>query len=514
MSASGTPDVSYDARTGQARGTFPTTGSAEVRAILEAAAAAAPIVATTAPGVRAEWLLALADALEEPETKARLVAVADAETALGEIRLGGEVSRTAQQLRFYASVAVEGSYLQVTLDSADASTTPPAPALARVQVPLGVVAVLGASNFPFAFGILGNDTASALAAGCPVVAKAHPAHPETCRVLAEVAEAALLSAGAPLGLWELVSGFDSGTALVQAPEVAAVAFTGSQRGGMALWRQASEREVVIPVFAEMGTVNPAVVTQLAAALCPEEIAAGFVASFTLGMGQFCTKPGLLLVPSGSPLPGLVAEALVAAAPRGWLLTEGIAGSYAAGVEELVAAGAEPLAAVAPEDSATSAPGGWNAGARVFTVAASALTAPSRLTEECFGPVGLVTEYADPAELEAILATLQGTLAASVMSYGEDDPEVAGLLARLTPLAGRVAVNDWPTGVAFRWGQQHGGPWPATTVPSATSVGAAALDRFTRPVTYQSAPDAALPPALQAANPWRLPRRLDGVWTPA
>lgn len=503
-----TREVSFDARTGQERGSFPVSSPADVRRILAGAAAAAPVVAAAAPAVRADWLHAIADALEVPETKARLVEAADSETALGEVRLAGEVSRTASQLRFYAGVATEGSYLGATLDSADDSTTPPAPALARVQVPLGVVAVLGASNFPFAFGVLGNDTASALAAGCPVVAKAHPAHPETCQLLAEVTEAALLAAGAPLGTWELVTGFEAGSALVSAPEVAAVAFTGSQRGGMALWRQATEREVVIPVFAEMGTVNPAVVTRLGAILRAEEIAAGFVGSFTLGMGQFCTKPGLLLAPVGHDLPRLVAKALAAAAPHGWLLTEGISRSYAAGVGELIGAGGEPLATVDPTES------GWRAEPQLLQVSAEALSAPSRLTEECFGPVGLVAEYADDAELERILGTLQGTLAASVMSGGSEDPEVPGLLTRLTPLAGRVAVNDWPTGVAFRWGQQHGGPWPATTVPSATSVGAAALDRFTRPVTYQSAPDAALPPALQAANPWGVPRRIDGAWTAA
>ncbi len=501
-------DISYDARTGTERARFPASTLAEVDAVVAAAATAAPLVAATPPTDRAAWLHAIADALEAPDTVARLVAAADAETALGEVRLSGEVARTANQLRFYAGVAAEGSYLAVTLDAADSTLAPPAPALARLRVPLGVVAVLGASNFPFAFGVLGNDTASALAAGCPVVAKAHPAHPETSRLLAEVAESALVAAGAPLGLFEIVSGFEAGAALVAAPAVSAVAFTGSQRGGMALWRLAAEREVVIPVYAEMGTVNPAVVTVLGAELRAEEIAAGYVGSFTLGMGQFCTKPGLLLAPVGYDLPRLVAEALAAARPQGWLLTEGIASAYAAGVGELHRAGAAPLTEVTGGDA------GWSAAPLALTVPAAALTSTSRLTEECFGPVGLVTEYADRAERDAIIGTLQGTLAASIMSGGDADPEVADLLTALTPLAGRVAVNDWPTGVAFRWAQQHGGPWPSTTVPAATSVGAAALDRFTRPVAYQSVPDAALPAPLQGANPWRLPRRIDGVWTPA
>ena len=290
------------------------------------------------------------------------------------------------------------------------------------------------------------------------------------------------------------------------PEVAAVAFTGSQRGGLALWRLAIQRDVVIPVYAEMGTVNPVVMTTAAAART-EEIAAGFVGSFTLGAGQFCTKPGLLLAPTGYDVPARVAAALQSARPTGWLLTEGIAAAYGSGVAELVGAGAEVLGRVpGPAE-------GWSADATVLVVAAADLKPGSRLLEECFGPVALVAEYADHHELTEVLEALQGALAASVMSAGPEDPETPDLVGALTPLAGRVAVDDWPTGVAFTWAQQHGGPWPATTFPSATSVGAAALDRFTRPVTWQSAPASALPPALQEDNPWRLPRRVDGRLMP-
>jgi NADP-dependent aldehyde dehydrogenase len=366
--------------------------------------------------------------------------------------------------------------------------------------------VLGASNFPFAFGALGNDTGSAIAAGCPVVAKAHPAHPQTSALLATVATAALADAGAPEGAFGLVAGFEAGEALVRGPEVAAVAFTGSQRGGLAVWRLAMQRDVVIPVYAEMGTVNPVVMTTAAAART-EEIAAGFVGSFTLGAGQFCTKPGLLLAPTGHDVPARVAAALQSARPTGWLLTEGIAAAYGSGVAELVGAGAEVFGRV------PGPAGGWSADAMVLVVSAADLKPGSRLLEECFGPVALVAEYADHRELTEVLGALQGALAASVMSAGPEDPETPDLVGALTPLAGRVAVDDWPTGVAFTWAQQHGGPWPATTFPSATSVGAAALDRFTRPVTWQSAPAPALPPALQEDNPWRLPRRVDGQLMP-
>ena len=491
-------DVSHDARTGTVIARLPTSTADQVRNVVARAAAAAPGVAAATPAERRRWLVAVADALEDPQAADELVRIADRETALGEARLTSELVRCAGQLRFYGDVGAEASYLRVTVDHPKDST----PDLRRMQVPLGPVAVLGASNFPFAFGALGNDTGSALAAGCPVVAKAHPAHPETSAALATIAIAALAAAGAPEGAFGLVAGFEAGEALVRAPEVRAVAFTGSQHGGLALWQMAIQRDVVIPVYAEMGTVNPVVMTT-ASTVRTDEIAAGFVGSFTLGTGQFCTKPGLLLAPAGYDVPARVAAALHSARPTGWLLTEGIAAACGTAVAELVGAGADVLGRVpGPAE-------GWSADATVLAVSAKDLKPGSRLLDECFGPVALVAEYADQDELTRTLGALSGALAASVMSAGPEDPETPGLVGALTRLAGRVAVDDWPTGVAFTWAQQHGGPWPATTYPSATSVGGAALDRFTRPVTWQSAPASALPPALQEDNPWRLPRRVDG-----
>lgn len=492
-------DPSYDARTGTRVAEVPTTPATQVRAVLARAATVAPDVAATHPAVRRDWLYAVAAAVEVPATAADLVEVADRETALGPARLTSELARCAAQLRFYGDVAVEGSWLGVTLDRAAG----PTPDLRRLRVPLGPVAVLGASNFPFAFGSLGNDTGSALAAGCPVVAKAHPAHPETARLLTAHATAALEGAGAPRGTFDQVAGFAAGAELVSAPETAAVAFTGSQHGGLALWRLANERDVVIPVFAEMGTVNPVVVTP-GGARRAEEIAGGFVASFSLGMGQFCTKPGLLLVPAGQGVPARVAAALTEAAPTGWLLTEAIASSYRAGIEELESAGGTVLAhGAATQD-------GWSGAVTLMGVPAERLVRGSRLLGECFGPVALVAEYAGLAELRVVLGNLQGALAGSVWGEGPDDPDLADLVSALAPRVGRVMVDQWPTGVAFTWAQQHGGPWPATTVPAATSVGAAALERFTRPVAWQNVPQAALPPALREDNPWGLPRRVDGV----
>jgi len=491
--------ISYRARDGQSLGAVPESTPAEVGAIAARAAAAAGTVAETSPAARSEWLNALADTVVAERDD--LACLADDETALGLPRLTGEVERMAGQLRFYASVALEGCYLGVTVDAASASS----PGLVRVNRPLGPVAVFGASNFPFAFGVLGNDTASALAAGCPVVAKAHPSHPLLCRRLSELAVAALRDAGAPQGVFDIVTGVERGADLVLAPEIAAVAFTGSQNGGLALWRLAAEREAVIPVYAEMGTVNPVVVTR-AAAVEFKTIASGFVRSFTLGAGQFCTKPGLLFAPSGHDAVAVVAAMLAEESPSPVLLTQSIAEGVADKVADMVAAGAQVAGRAA-------GPGvGWSADAVVLTAPITALQTGGPLLEECFGPVALVIEYTDDEELARALLSMQGSLTGSVFTAGDDDPDAASLISLLAGQVGRVTRNEWPTGVAWTWAQHHGGPWPATSAPAATSVGAAALNRFVRPVAYQAVPDAWLPPEARAGNPWRVPRRVDGEMT--
>jgi NADP-dependent aldehyde dehydrogenase len=487
---------SYDPRTGCVVATCDETGSAEVRALVERAAAAAQLLAATRPAERRSWLRQVADALEAHTDE--LAALADAETALGPERLRGEVARAANQLRFYGDVAAEGSYLGVTVDPVTAST----PALVRVSRPLGPVAVFGASNFPFAFSVLGNDTGAALAAGCPVLVKAHPAHLGLSLRQAEIARQALSAAGAPDGTFELVVGHQAGVDLVTAPQVAAVAFTGSQTGGLALWRLANERETVIPVFAEMGTVNPVVVTRDGAGDMAT-VAKGFVGSFTLGSGQFCTKPGLMLAPAGSGAAMAVAEALRQAAPTPVMLTRAIADSVVSGIAEMEAAGAEVVQLL---DAGTD---GWSAPAAILQADVADLAPGSRLLDECFGAVVLVCEYGSDEELDAALTAVQGSLAASLITGDVADPQAAHLVETLSRKVGRVAVDDWPTGVAFSWAQQHGGPWPSTTAPSATSVGAQGLARFVRPVAYQSAYDAWLPAEARSDNPWGLPRRVAG-----
>lgn len=488
--------VSHAPRTGEVAGSVRDSTPDEVARAVERAARAAAAVAQTPPRGRRTWLEALAQVLEDHRDE--LVRLADHETALGVPRLRGELDRAADQLRFYADVAVEGSFVGLTRDGA----TEGRPELVRLHVPLGPVAVFGASNFPFGFGVLGNDTASALAAGCPVVVKAHPAHALLCARLAELAETALRQAGAPAGTFGQVSGFDAGRRLVEHPSVRAVGFTGSQAGGLALWRAANERDVVIPVYAEMGTVNPVVMTPAAVGRL-DDVVTGFVGSFTLGAGQFCTKPGLLLAPQGRGVAEAVARALTAASPVPTMLTEAIAAAASDGVSRLREAGAEVVAAVAGPGA------GWSTDAVVLSAPAEALRPGSALLEECFGPVAVVVEYATPAEAASLLGRLQGSLTATVVTSGPDDPDAADLVVSASRQVGRVTVDDWPTGVAWTWAQQHGGPWPATSHPASTSVGAAALDRFVRPVSYQSVPDAWLPEAARVANPWELPRRIDG-----
>lgn len=494
--ASSVPSI--DPRSCEVLAQVPVSTQDEVGRVVGRAGQVAAAVSNAAPDTRATWLEALADAVEARAEE--LGDIADRETGLGRARLDGEVLRCATQLRFYASVARNGAWLEATIDHA----TNAVPDIRRVRRALGPVAVFAASNFPFAFGTLGHDTGSAIAAGCPVVVKGHPAHPQTHRLLSEIAAKALADVGAPVGLFGEVTGFEAGNALVVHPSIAAVGFTGSQQGGLALWSLASTRRVVIPVFAEMGTVNPVVVTRRGADDA-EGVAAGCVGSFTLGMGQFCTKPGLLLVPAGSDMASALATALRQAAPRGPLLTAGMATAYVAALDRLVAAGASVIGDV-PDPGAGTA-----VSAVVLSAPSSALNPDSPLLEECFGPVIVVVEYSDDTERDVVLGQLQGCLVASVIAEpGGDDLEVGPLVARLESHAGRVTVNSWPTGVATTWAQHHGGPWPATTSPAATSVGAAALQRFTRPVAYQGLPAQALSPALREENEWSIPRRVDGA----
>lgn len=493
-----------DPRTGEPVGDpLPLTAPDELENLLAAAHAAAAGFAATSPPVRAALLQALADALDAASDQ--LVPLAQAESGLPEGRLTGEVARTSGQLRMFAEVVLDGDHLGVIIDEADPSAVPPRPDLRRWREPLGPVLVYAASNFPFAFSVLGGDTASALAAGCPVLVKAHGSHPATSAAVAALAREVVAGQDLQPGTFGLVVGDEQGLHALQDERIAAAGFTGSTAGGQFLARVAADRPRPVPFFGELGSVNPAVVTAAAAAARGAEIARGFVASMTLGTGQFCTKPGLLFLPAGHGMDDALADAVTHADPAP-MLNARIRDQLGDGIARLAAHRDVTLVA---EAGAPPASGAW-ASSRLFRTTARAVAEdPGVLADEYFGPNALVVEYDDEKDLLTALDHIEGTLTATVQLQQDDPGPVPGVLDALRKRAGRVIVNGWPTGVAVTWSMQHGGPWPATTDAAHTSVGATAIERWLRPICYQDVPEALLPQALRPDNPWGLPRRVNG-----
>jgi NADP-dependent aldehyde dehydrogenase len=495
--------VSIDPRTGETvEVVAQETTTAEVDRLAAAALAAAPGLEAMGRTGRAALLRALADALEARRDD--VVAVADRESGLGPTRLNGELTRTAYQLRLFAEVLEEGSYLEATIDSAGPTPMGPRPDLRRMLVPIGPVAVFGASNFPLAFSVPGGDTASALAAGSPVIVKAHGSHPATSQLVFDVLVEAARGAGAPEGTLGIVHGVQAGADLVAHPAIRAVGFTGSVNGGKALLAIIEQRPDPIPFYGELSSLNPVVVTPRAAGERGAQIGTELVGSFTLGAGQFCTKPGLAFVPSGpegDAVLDAMAEAVRAAAPQ-TLLNEGIAGSFGRissslaelpGVET-VAQGSEPQG---PGFQATP-----------LLLQTSAAELPHEVTEECFGPVAVVARYEDEKALFAALDAMPSSLTATVLR-GEGEIELPLAVSQeLRTRAGRLVYDAYPTGVAVSWAQHHGGPWPSTNSQH-TSVGTSAIRRFLRPVTWQGAPQEVLPEEL-TDDFQGIPRRVDGV----
>ena len=475
--------------------------------LLERLSATASRLADSAASDRARALRAVADALDAAVDE--LVVLAHDETGLPHPRLTGEVARTTSQLRLFASELQEGFWLDVIIDTPDPDAQPvPRPDLRRMQVAAGPVLVFAASNFPFAFSIAGGDTASALAAGCPVVVKAHPGHPATSRRTAEIVTAAWEGAGMPPGSFAMVEGERTGVEVLRHPSIAVGAFTGSEQGGTALARIAAERDVPIPFYAEMGSLNPVFVTPGAVTARGEAIADGFVGSFTLGVGQFCTKPGLLLLPRGHGLDETLAAAVQAVAPAPMLVPR-IAEANRAGQAALAGMpGVRTIAAVPPDDAS----GPLGGALLVATDLATMLEHREALLAECFGPTSLVIEYDDQEGALEAAAAFGGTLTATIHAEDDEAVAVAPLARLLQDRAGRLVWNGWPTGVAVTGAMHHGGPFPATTHPAHTSVGATAIRRFLRPVVFQDYPAALLPAALQDANPLGLQRRVDGSFT--
>jgi NADP-dependent aldehyde dehydrogenase len=479
------------------------TDPATLEKTLAAAAEAARPAAEATPAERARWLTAAADALDAAADD--LVPLAHAETHLPAApRLTGELKRTTFQLRLFAEVLGDGEYLGATVDHADPDwPMGPRPDIRRVKTAIGPVLVFAASNFPFAFSVAGGDTASALAAGCPVVLKAHPGHPELSALTGRIVREALLAAGAPAGLFAVIFGQEEGVTALKDPRIAAASFTGSIPGGRALFDIANARPRPIPFYGELGSVNPVVVTEAAIAARGEAVAQGYAASFSLGAGQFCTKPGLVFLPEDHGLTDALRSAL-AGAPAQPMLNDRIANGYSSQLGKLREVPGVEVVAESPAEAPAFTP------TLLATTGKQFLEGGDTVHEECFGPASLIVTYAGQAELLSLLDVVEPGLTATIHGEESDADWIRPVLPALSRVAGRLLWNDWPTGVTVSWAQQHGGPYPATTAPTTTSVGTAAIERFLRPVAWQGFPDALLPEPLQEANPWRLPRRTDST----
>jgi NADP-dependent aldehyde dehydrogenase len=433
------------------------------------------------------------------------------ETALPRARLTNERSRTCAQLRMFAQIVREGSWVEAVIDLGEPNRQPlPKPDLRRMFVPRGPVAVFGASNFPFAFGVCGGDTASALAGGNPVIAKGHPSHPGTNELFARAVSAAIDECKLPAGLFALLQGrrHELSAWLVQHPHTAAVGFTGSHRAGRALFDLASQRKTPIPVYAEMGSVNPVVILPAAVRERAQAIAEGLSASLLLGGGQFCTKPGVIFVVGDDER--LFIDALtrqVQSAPQVSLLNRSLRDAFAERAESISAAsGVTTVVSGKSTDYAGQS-------AALFETSASVFLREPRLHEEAFGPAGLVVQC-DSAELAiSCVESLGGNLTGTVHAGRDEDSSMAARVLRcLENGVGRVIVNGYPTGVEVCYAMVHGGPYPATTDSGTTSVGSAAIRRFVRPVAYQNLPQRFLPPALRDDNPLSITRLVNGQWT--
>ena len=477
----------------------------QLERIAQLAADVAPVWAATTPRDRATALVAAADALIDAQ--AELVATAMKETGLTEPRLVGELKRTAVQLRLFADVVVDGSYLDVRIDEADSEfALGVRPDLRRYRIPVGPVLNFAASNFPFAFSVAGGDTASALAAGCPVIVKAHSGHPQLSTETARVIIGALAAAGAPAGTLQVITGRASGVDMLGDPRIRAGSFTGSIRAGRLLADLAAARPAPIPFFGELGSVNPAFVTAAALSERAEEIADGFATSVSGSAGQLCTKPGFLFLPEGHGLRELLA-ARAAATSEHRLLYPGIATGYRDRRDTILAT--TGVSVIAKGSLRFDQDGhGWATPTLVSVSADDLLAQRERLLDEAFGPLSIVVEYENESQLAQLADQLfEGNLTGTVHAgAGEDTAAVRALVEWISQHAGRVLFGGWPTGVAVTPAMQHGGPWPATTNDSGTSVGVAAIDRFLRPVSYQNVPRGLLPLPLRDDNPWRVPQR--------
>ncbi|MFC3493818.1 aldehyde dehydrogenase (NADP(+)) [Glycomyces rhizosphaerae] len=491
--------ASTDPRTGDTVVQVARTPAAEVARVAAAAAAAAPELDRRGREFRARLLRAIASRLEA--SREAIVALGQRETGLPEARLNAELTRTAYQAEFFAGVIEEGGYLEATIDHAADTPMGPGPDLRRLLIPIGPVAVFGASNFPLAFSVPGGDTVSALAAGCPVVVKAHDSHLGLSQLSFAALAEACADVDAPEGTVGIVFGTEAGAALVADPAIKAVGFTGSLSGGRALLDIINGRDEPIPFYGELASVNPLVVTPAAAAERPEAIASGLVASVTASGGQLCTKPGIVFVPEGAEGDRLLQEAasLIGETAAHPLLNARIAESY----RDITAAFTDAPGVKVLATGAAAPNEGRFGTSRLLEVDAADFT--PAVAEECFGPSAIAVRYRDAGELRRAFAALPASLTATLHAAA-DDPDLEALVALVRPLAGRLVFDQFPTGVLVSWAQHHGGPWPSTNTLH-TSVGATAIRRFLRPMVWQNAPHAVLPPELH--DDAGVPQRVDG-----
>ncbi len=509
-SASGTATFhAINPATGEAlEPAFHEATEAEVNAAVQKATEAFQIYRKKSGVERAQFLEAIADEILELEDLGQRYC---AESGLPEGRFQGERGRTAFQLRLFAQLLREGSWVDARIDPALPDRQPlPRPDVRSMQRPLGPVGVFGASNFPLAFSVAGGDTASALAAGCTVVVKAHPAHPGTCELVALAILAAAEKTGMPDGVFSMVHGTSTavGMAIAQHPNIKAIGFTGSFRGGKALFDAAAQRPEPIPVYAEMGSTNPVFILPGALRQNGGDIAKGLAASVTLGVGQFCTNPGLTVLEKTAEASGFLENLSqnIQTSAAGVMLTAGIHQAYERGISDLSEQnGVQKLAEGQNNEAA-------NRGvASLLTVAATDFLTNKKLEEEVFGPSTLAVQTGSRSELLQVAANLGGHLTASIFGTPEDLENHQDLVDLLAQKVGRLIINAYPTGVEVCHAMVHGGPFPATTDSRTTSVGTAAITRFTRPVCYQGFPQNLLPDELKDGNPLGIWRLVDGVW---
>nr|WP_286009663.1 aldehyde dehydrogenase (NADP(+)) [Salinicola sp. S1-1-2] len=486
---------------------FPGGTPADVARACELAWSAFDSYRETAPSARATFLETVADEIEGLGDA--LIERAVAESGLPQARIQGERGRTCGQLRLFARVVRDGEWLDVRVDPALPDRQPlPRVDLRQRHIALGPVAVFGASNFPLAFSVAGGDTASALAAGCPVVVKAHPAHPGTCELVGRAIQAAVAKCGLPEGVFSLIhdSGLEAGQALVADPRIKAAGFTGSRKGGLALWSLAQQRPEPIPFYAEMSSINPVFLLPAALESRGKALGEAFVNSLNMGAGQFCTNPGLVVGIEGPALDAFVeaAASALSGAQALTMLTPGIHDAYEHGVSAF--AGNDKVREVARGQEGD---GPNRCRPALFVAKGEDVITDEALQAEVFGASSLVVACRDAAEVKRVAEALEGQLTATLQMDDADLEAARALLPTLERKAGRVMANGWPTGVEVCDAMVHGGPFPATSDSRTTSVGTAAIYRFLRPVCYQDLPDALLPEATREGNPLGLRRLVDG-----